>query len=246
VRLLDADWASYDRSSIRLVLHAAAACPVPIKWRIMDVFPPGTVWELYGATEAMGTVISPGEWMLKPGSVGRAFPGLTVRVLDDDAKDAAPGEVGTIYLSTFAGAGFSYKGDDEKTAAAYHEGFVTVGDLGHLDEHGYLFIADRRTDLIVSGGVNIYPAEVESALAADPDVLDSAVIGLPDERMGQRVHAIVEVRPGSGATEASILARLEVRLADFKRPRTMELVAALPREPNGKVLKWQLREERAR
>ncbi len=246
VRLLDADWASYDRSSIRLVLHAAAACPVPIKWRIMDVFPPGTVWELYGATEAMGTVISPGEWMLKPGSVGRAFPGLTVRVLDDDGKDAAPGEIGTIYLSTFAGAGFSYKGDDEKTAAAYHEGFVTVGDLGHLDEHGYLFIADRRTDLIVSGGVNIYPAEVESALAADPDVLDSAVIGLPDERMGQRVHAIVEVRPGSGATEASILAHLEVRLADFKRPRTMELVVALPREPNGKVLKWQLREERAR
>jgi long-chain acyl-CoA synthetase len=244
VRLLDAEWARYDRSSIRLVLHAAAPCPVPVKWQIMDVFPPGTVWELYGATEAMGTVISPGEWMLKPGSVGRAFPGLTVRVLDQGGKDAAPGEIGTIYLSTFAGSGFSYKGDDEKTAAAYRDGFVTVGDLGHLDEHGYLFIADRRTDLIVRGGVNIYPAEVESALAADPEVMDSAVIGLPDERMGQRVHAVVELRPGSPATEETILAGLAQRLADFKLPHTIELVDALPREPNGKVLKWQLREER--
>ncbi len=244
VRLLEADWRSHDRSSIRLVIHAAAACPVPLKWRILEVFPRGTVWELYGATEAMGTVISPGEWLLKPGSVGRPFPGLEVRILDEEGRQLPPGEIGTIYVSTFPGASFAYRGDEEKTAAARRDGFVTVGDLGHLDAHGYLFIADRRTDLIITGGVNVYPAEVENALAADPDVADSAVIGLPDERMGQRVHAIVELRRGAAADAEAISARLADRLADFKRPRTYEFVDTLPRQPNGKVLKWQLRRER--
>jgi long-chain acyl-CoA synthetase len=245
VRILEADWQHYDTSSIRLLIHAAAMCPVPLKWRILDVFPRGTVWELYGATEAMGTVISPGEWIMKPGSVGRPFPGLSVRVLDDAGHVAAPGEVGTIFVSQFPGARFSYRGDEEKTEAAYRDGFVTVGDLGHLDEHGYLYIADRRTDLILSGGVNIYPAEVENALAADPDILDSAVIGLPDERMGQVVHAVIELRDGAAPDSAAILERLSVHLADFKRPRTIEFVDRLPREPNGKVLKRKLQEARA-
>ncbi|HEY2563438.1 MAG TPA: AMP-binding protein [Acidimicrobiales bacterium] len=245
VRILEADWAAFDRSSIRLLIHAAAPCPVPLKLRIMEVFPRGTIWELYGATEAMGTVISPGEWLFKPGSVGRPFPGLSVRVLDEDGHPAPPGEVGTIYISSFPGAAFSYRGDPDKTAAAYRDGFATVGDLGHLDEHGYLFIADRRTDLILSGGANIYPAEVENALAADPDVVDSAVIGLPDERMGQRVHAIIELRPGAVPDAKVILDRLSESLADFKRPRTIEFVDTLPREPNGKVLKRRLQAERA-
>ena len=245
VRILEADWAAFDRSSIRLLIHAAAPCPVPLKLRIMEVFPRGTIWELYGATEAMGTVISPGEWLFKPGSVGRPFPGLSVRVLDEDGHPAPPGEVGTIYISSFPGAAFSYRGDPEKTAEAYRDGFATVGDLGHLDEHGYLFIADRRTDLILSGGANVYPAEVENALAADPDVVDSAVIGLPDERMGQRVHAIIELRPGVAPDASVILDRLSESLADFKRPRTIEFVDTLPREPNGKVLKRQLQAERA-
>jgi long-chain acyl-CoA synthetase len=245
VRILETEWARYDTSSVRLLIHAAAMCPVHLKWRILDVFPPGTVWELYGATEAMGTVISPGEWLLKPGSVGRPFPGLSIRVLDEAGHPAAPGEVGTIYVSQFPGAKFSYRGDDEKTEAAYREGYVTVGDLGHLDEHGYLYIADRRTDLILSGGVNIYPAEVENALAADPDVIDSAVIGLPDERMGHVVHAVVELRAGATPDAALILERLSVHLADFKRPRTIEFVDELPREPNGKVLKRKLQEERS-
>ena len=244
VRILEADWAAYDTSSIRLLIHAAAMCPVPLKWRILEVFPRGTVWELYGATEAMGTVISPGEWILKPGSVGRPFPGLSVRVMNDAGEQTAPGEVGTIYLSQFPGARFSYRGDVEKTEAAYRDNFVTVGDLGHLDEHGYLYIADRRTDLILSGGVNIYPAEVENALAADPDVLDSAVIGLDDERMGQRVHAVIELRDGVTADPVAILERLSLHLADFKCPRTIEFVDRLPREPNGKVLKRRLRDER--
>jgi len=245
VRILETEWAKYDTSSIRLLIHAAAMCPVHLKWRILDVFPPGTVWELYGATEAMGTVISPGEWILKPGSVGRPFPGLSIRVLDEAGLPVAPGEVGTIFVSQFTGAKFSYRGDDEKTEAAYRDGYVTVGDMGHLDEQGYLFIADRRTDLILSGGVNIYPAEVENALAADPDVIDSAVIGLPDERMGHVVHAVVELRAGVTPDAAVILERLSVHLADFKRPRSIEFVDELPREPNGKVLKRKLQEERS-
>jgi long-chain acyl-CoA synthetase len=245
VRILESDWTKHDTASIRLVLHAAATCPVALKWRILEVFPRGTVWELYGATEAMGTVISPGEWILKPGSVGRPFPGLTVRVLDDRGRPTPPGEIGTIYVSQFPGAHFSYRGDAAKTEAAYHDDFVTVGDLGHLDEQGYLFIADRRTDLIVSGGVNIYPAEVENALAEDPDVVDAAVFGLPDARMGQRVHAVVELRSGATPDETALLERLSAHLADFKRPRTFEFVARLPREPNGKVLKRRLQEERA-
>ncbi len=244
VRLLDAEWSRYDRSSVRLVIHAAAPCPLSVKWRILGVFPPGTVWELYGATESMGSVISPGEWMLKPGSVGRPFPGLHIRVLDGSGDPLPPGEIGTIYVSTFPGSKFSYRGDSDKTASAYREGYVTVGDLGHLDEHGYLYIADRRTDLIIRGGVNIYPAEVESALAEDPDVGDAAVIGLPDERMGHRVHAIVELRPGVDPDSGAILGRLSERLADYKRPSSIEFVEALPREPNGKVLKHRLQEER--
>ncbi|HMD46133.1 MAG TPA: AMP-binding protein [Acidimicrobiales bacterium] len=244
VRILEADWKRRDRSSLRMVLHAAAMCPVPVKWRILEVFPPGTLWEFYGATEGMGTIISPGEWLFKPGSVGRPFPGLHVKVLGDDGNETPPGEVGGIYISPMGGYRFSYRGDPEKTANAYRDGYFTAGDLGWIDEDGYLYIADRRTDLIVSGGVNIYPAEVESALVEDPDVTDAAVIGLPDERMGQRVHAIVEMRPGAVPDEEALVARLAERLADYKRPRTIEFVAQLPREPTGKVRKHQLREAR--
>ncbi len=244
VRILEADWASFDRSSMRMVIHSAAGCPEPVKWRILEVFPPNTVWELYGATEAMGTVISPGEWLCKPGSVGRPFPGISVRILDDDGRGVAAGHVGTIYVSPFGGTPVTYRGDPDKTAAAQRDGFVTVGDLGHLDADGYLYIADRRTDLIVRGGVNVYPAEVESALAADPDVVDSAVIGLPDDRMGQRVHAIVEIHPGAAPDAEAILGRLASVLADFKRPRTIEFVDELPREANGKILKRRLQTER--
>lgn len=244
IRILEADWQSFDLSSVRKVQHAAAPCPVAVKRRIMDVFPPGTVWEYYGASEGMATVISPEEWLQKPGSVGRPFPGLTVRILDDAGNELPTGEVGVIYVSAFAGRGFEYHNDPEKTGAAWRDGCFTVGDMGWLDEDGYLFLADRRTDLILSGGVNIYPAEVESALVEEPDVVDAAVFGLPDERMGQRVHAVVELRPGVPRDESELRRRLAGRLADFKLPRTIEFVDELPREPNGKVLKARLRQKR--
>ncbi len=139
---------------------------------------------------------------------------------------------------------FEYHNAVDKTAATWRGDFYTVGDLGSLDEDGFLYIADRRVDLVISGGVNIYPAEIEGVLAEHPDVVDSAVFGLPDEKMGQKVHALVELRPGATVTEETLLAFLGERLAKFKLPRSIELVAELPREPSGKVLKRQLRDER--
>ncbi len=245
IRILEVDWKSRDRSSVRKVLHAAAPCPVSVKQQIMEVFPPGAVWEYYGASEGMVSVISPEEWTTKPGSVGRPFPGLRVQIRGEDGRELRTGEVGEIYVSAFPGPHFEYHNAPEKTAQAWDGDLFTVGDLGYLDEDGYLFLADRRTDLILSGGVNIYPAEVEAALVEDTDVVDAAVVGLPDERMGQRVHAIVELRPGAKADADALVERLSDRLADYKRPRTVEFVDELPREPNGKVLKAKLREERA-
>jgi long-chain acyl-CoA synthetase len=245
IRILEADWARFDRSSIRMILHSAAPCPVALKWRTMEVFPPGTLWELYGATEGLGTLIAPGEWMLKPGSVGRPFPGLQVRILDDHGTPVPAGEVGGIYVSPLGGYEFRYRGDPQKTAQAHRDGFFTAGDMGWLDEDGFLFIADRRTDLIVSGGINIYPAEIEAALAEDPDIVDSTVIGLPDERMGQRVHALVVTRPGVAGDESAILHRLAGRLAPFKRPRTIEFLPEVPRDQAGKVHRRELVDQRA-
>jgi long-chain acyl-CoA synthetase len=245
VRIVQADWRSYDLSSVRKILHAAAPCPVALKRRVMEVFPPGSVWEYYGASEGMASVISPEEWLAKPGSVGKPFPGLQVRILDDEGKELPPGEVGTVYVSTTPSARFEYHNAPEKTAAAWRDGFFTVGDMGWLDEDGYLFLADRRSDLIITGGVNVYPAEVEQAFMEEADVVDIAVIGLLDEEMGQRVHAIVEMRPGVRQDPGELLARVSRRLARFKLPRTIEFVDELPREPNGKVLKNRLREERS-
>lgn len=244
VRLLEVDWQAFDRSSVRKILHAAAPCPVAVKRRIMEVFPEGSIWEYFGMSEGFATTISPEEWLAKPGSVGRPFPGVCVQIMSEDGEVLGPGQVGTIYVSSLPGHRFSYYKAPEKTAEAWREGFFTVGDMGHLDEDGYLFLADRRVDLILSGGVNIYPAEVEQALAEHPDVVDSAVFGLPDERMGQRVHALVEVRPGAPRDEAALLDFLSGRLAKFKLPRQVEFLDELPREPSGKVLKRQLRDER--
>jgi long-chain acyl-CoA synthetase len=244
VRILEVDWTAYDRSSVRKILHAAAPCPVPVKRKIMEVFPPGSVWEYFGMSEGFVSLISPDDWLAKPGSVGRPMQGIAVKILDEDGNELAPGEVGYIYVSALSGFRFEYHNAADKTAATWRGDYYTVGDLGYVDEDGFLFIADRRVDLVISGGVNIYPAEIEGALAEHPDVVDSAVFGLPDEKMGQRVHALVEVRPDATVTEDALLAFLGERLAKFKLPRSVELVGELPREPSGKVLKRQLRDER--
>jgi long-chain acyl-CoA synthetase len=244
VRILEVDWTRYDRSSVRKILHAAAPCPIPVKRKIMDVFPPGSIWEYFGMSEGFVSLISPSDWLAKPGSVGAPMPGISVKILDDDGSELPPGEVGYIYVSALSGFRFEYHNAADKTAATWRGDFYTVGDLGSVDEDGFLSIADRRVDLVISGGVNIYPAELEGVLADHPDVVDSAVFGLPDEKMGQRVHALVELRPGVSTTEETLLAFMSEHLAKFKLPRSIELIEELPREPSGKVLKRQLREER--
>jgi long-chain acyl-CoA synthetase len=246
VRILEADWAAYDRSSVRKILHAAAPCPIPVKRKIMEVFPPGSIWEYFGMSEGFVSAISPDDWLSKPGSVGTPMDGITVEILDEDGNALPPGDVGYIYVSALSGFRFEYHNAADKTAATWRDDFYTVGDLGWLDEDGFLFIADRRVDLVISGGVNIYPAEIEGALAEHPEVVDAAVFGLPDAAMGQRVHALVELRPDSKLDKEALLAFLGERLAKFKLPRSIEFVDELPREPSGKVLKRQLREERMR
>lgn len=241
LELPDAERARRDLSSVRKILHAAAPCPPDVKRRIMRVFPPGSVWEFYGATEGPGTIISPDEWLQRPGSVGRPWPGVTVSILDDDGNAVPPGTIGTIYLSSPGGRKFAYHNDAEKTAAAFRGDRFTVGDLGWLDDAGYLFIADRRTDMVITGGVNVYPAEIEAALIAHPDVVDAAVFGIPDARWGHAVHAVVEPRRGAVLTAETVTAWCRERLADYKCPRTVEFIAELPRDPNGKVLKRHLR-----
>src|SRR5262249_25761754 len=186
--------AAHDLSSVRKILHAAAPCPPEVKRRIMQVFPPDTIWEFYGASEGPGTIISPSEWLQRPGTVGRPWPGVTVQGVDDDGREPAWGEAGTTHLSTLGSRIFSYHNAPEKTAAAFRGDFFTVGDMGWLDDAGYLYIADRRTDMVISGGVNIYPAEIEATLLAHPHVVDAPVFGGPDERGGECPPAVVHAR----------------------------------------------------
>jgi long-chain acyl-CoA synthetase len=242
IRILEQDWRSFDLSSIRLIIHAAATCPEELKRRMMAALPPGTLWEYYGSIEGSFSIISPGEWTLRPGSVGRPMPGVRTVILDDDGRSLPSGEIGTIYSSGLPGWTFEYFKDPEKTSDAWREGLFTAGDVGWMDEDGYLYIADRRTDLIISGGVNIYAAEVEGALMDLPGVVDVAVFGIPDEAMGQVVHAVVEARDPPRMHADTVLRGLEGALAKYKWPRSFEFVRELPREPSGKVKKFEMRE----
>ena len=233
---------AYDLSSLRVVLHAAAPCPVPVKHRIMDVFPEGSVWEYYGASEGGGTSISPDEWRRKPGSVGRPFPGNEFRVLDDDGAEQPAGETGVLWVRT-ATSSFEYHNDPEKTARTYRDdGWFSVGDMGYIDADGYIYITDRKSDMVISGGVNIYPREVENALYESPDVVDCAVFGIADEQWGESLVAVVQRRAGSDLDADGVVQWVRDRLADYKKPRFVEFVDELPRDPNGKVVKRTLRD----
>ncbi len=232
----------YDVSSLRHVLHAAAPCPVDVKRRMFDWWGP-VIYEYYGATEGGGTLAKPDEWLRFPGTVGKAWEGHEVRVLDDEGKECSPGQVGTVYLKLMGD--FAYKGDEKKTREGRRGEFFTVGDVGYLNEEGFLFLCDRKIDMIISGGVNIYPAEVEAALFEHPKVGDAAVFGIPDEEWGEQVKAVIE--PAAGATagaelERELLEHCRDRLAKYKCPRTVDFVEAMPRDPNGKLYKRKLRD----
>ena len=231
----------FDLSSLRLVVHAAAPCPIPLKRAFMEFVGAEKVWEYYGASEGGGTVISPDEWLAHPGSVGRPFPGNEFAILDDDGNVLPAGEVGTVYARP-AGSSFEYHNAPDKTENAHHDGFFTVGDAGYLDDDGYLFLTDRKSDMVISGGVNIYPREIEECLFRNPAVIDCAVLGVPDAEWGEVLYAIVQPAPGSDLDEGAVVGWVRDHLADYKRPRVVELVDLLPRDPNGKVRKPKLRE----
>ena len=206
---------------LRLLAHAGAACPEPLKRRALAAFPAGSVWEFYGATEGQFTVCSPEEWEARPGTVGRARPDR--RLTTDDE--------GQVWCHVPPYARFEYWRDPERTAAAWRGDAFTVGDLGRLDDDGYLFLDGRRDDLVISGGVNVYPAEVEAALAHMPGIVEVAVFGAPDERWGQRVCAAIvgDVAP------ADVVAYARERLAAYKCPKDVYRVDALPMTSTGKV-----------
>ena len=246
VRLLDLPEqtrANYDVSSLRNMIHGAAPCPQEVKHKMIDWWG-DTIQEYYAATEGGGTIITAKEWQAKPGSVGLPWPGSEIRIYDDEANQLGVGQVGTVYMS-LALSDFEYKGDSAKTKANRIDNFFTVGDLGELDADGYLFLRDRKSDMIISGGVNIYPAEIEGELINHPKVADVAVFGIPNADWGEEIKAVVQLHPTespSPETAAEILEWAATRMAKFKLPRTVDFTEELPREPNGKLIKRKLRD----
>jgi long-chain acyl-CoA synthetase len=236
----------YDVSSLRHVIHGAAPCSPEVKRRMIEWFGP-VLDEYYASTEGVGgTIIFSDEWLRKPGSVGKARGTTTIVVMDEEGNILPAGQVGTIYSTTPGREPFEYFKDPEKTAKSRQGQFRTVGDVGYLDEDGYLFLSDRKSDMIISGGVNIYPAEIESVLITHPRVADVAVFGVPNPEWGEEVKAVVELLPGSPAEpdsmRADILGFLGGRIARYKLPRSIDFVEALPRDPNGKLYKRRLRD----
>ena len=235
--------AAADVSSVRRVIHAAAPCPIDLKRRLLGWLGP-VVYEYYGATEGGGTIAKPDDWLAHPGTVGSPWPGGGVKILDDDGNELPPGTVGTVYLKVMGGD-FRYKDDPEKTAGSRAGEYFTVGDVGELDEDGFLYLRDRKIDMIISGGVNIYPAEVEAALLSHPAVGDVAVFGIPHDEWGEEVRAVVEPAAGYDASDAlaeELLAHCRAELAKYKCPRAIDFTDAMPRDPNGKLYKRRLRD----
>lgn len=236
--------AKYDVSSLRSMVHGAAPCPEETKRRMLEWWGP-TVTEYYAATEGGGTVISGAEWLRKPGSVGKAWPWSVIKVLSEaDGSELPPGEAGLVYMQ-MGGSSFEYHHDKAKTDEARVGNLFTVGDIGHLDEDGYLYLHDRRSDLILSGGVNIYPAEIENVLVTHPKVADVAVFGIPHADWGQEVKAVVQPADGiegDADLTAELLAFAATQLAKYKMPRTIDYLPELPRDPNGKLYKRKLRD----
>lgn len=233
----------YDLSSLHSVVHSAAPCPRHVKQAMLDWWGP-VVWETYGGMEGAATIAKPRRWLEKPGTVGRAVRGVRLSILDDDGKELGPNQIGHIYYETEGG--FSYLRDAELTQQAHRGNLFTIGDIGYLDDDGYLFIQDRAKDMIISGGVNIFPAEIESVLLNHPAVYDVGVIGVPDEDWGEQVLAVVQLKPEfepSDELAGELLAHCEQHLAAYKRPRRIEFRADLPRTDAGKLYKRQLRDE---
>ncbi len=232
----------YDMSSLHHIIHAAAPCPADVKRAMIEWWGP-VIYEFYGSTESGAvTFANSRDALKKPGTVGRISPGAELRFVGDDGKVLPQGEIGEIYSRIATNPDFTYHNKPEKRAEIELEGFITSGDVGYIDEDGYVFICDRKRDMVISGGVNIYPAEIEAALHALPGVHDCAVFGIPDEEFGEALMAVVEPQPGVTLDVADIRARLKKSLADYKVPKHVEIQSQLPREDSGKIFKRRLRD----
>jgi long-chain acyl-CoA synthetase len=235
---------SYDVSSLRHMIHAAAPCPPDVKRQMIEWWG-NAVDEYYAASEGGGTLVTAEQWLKKPGTVGKPWPVSEIAIFDDDGhRIEEPNAIGTVYMSMQRGD-FEYYKDKDKTEKNRIGSFFTVGDVGYLDDDGYLFLCDRKADMIISGGANIYPAEIEGVLLSHPKVADAAVFGVPDEDWGEQVKAVIEPSPGAIADKAvaeDILAFCAGRLARFKTPKSIDFIDEMPRDPNGKLYKRKLRD----
>ncbi len=242
LKLDDETRAGYDVSSVEWILHTAAPCPEWAKRAMIDWFGP-VIYEMYGASEGAGPAICDShEWLAHPGTVGRASGRIEYSIVDDDGNDLPPGEIGTIYCRRTDGAP-EYYGDPDKTESIrLPDGRFTVGDIGWMDDDGFLYLADRRVDLIITGGSNVYPAEIEAMLVEHPAIADVAVFGIPDPEWGQQIKAVLEPADGAVIDLDDVRAFAATRLASFKIPASFDVVDALPREAHGKLKKRLLRD----
>jgi len=232
----------YDLSSLRWIVHAAAPCPPEVKRAMIEWLGP-IVAEYYGGTETGPvTFCTSEEWLAHPGTVGRPIEGADVKILGAGGEELPAGQSGDVFMWLNVWPDFTYEGDDERRRSIERDGLVTCGDIGYIDEEGFLYLNDRRSDMVISGGVNIYPAEIEACLLALPGVRDCAVFGVPDEEFGEALAAHVELQDGARLSSEDVCAHVRSRLASYKTPRIVEFSDALPREDSGKIFKRRLRE----
>ena len=242
LRLPDEVKAKYDLSSLVHVIHGAAPCPPEAKKRMIEWWGP-VIFEYYGSTEAgIVTIANSADALAKPGTVGRPLDGTIVRIYDDDGNVLPTGESGEIYMNMNDLSDFTYHNKDDKRAEIEMDGLVTNGDVGYQDEDGYLFLNDRKRDMIISGGVNIYPAEIEAALLDMPGVQDCAVFGIPHDEFGESVAAAIEPQPGAGLSADTVKEYLRAHISAYKVPREVTFHDAMPREDTGKIFKRKLRQ----
>jgi long-chain acyl-CoA synthetase len=242
LKLPDAMKQSFDLSSLEVVVHGAAPCTPDVKRAMIDWWGPVLV-EYYGGSETGAvTLCDSDEWLAHPGTVGAALDNTEVRIFDDSGRQIGPGEIGEIYMWNSSQPNFTYLGKPEMRREVEREGLVTCGDIGYMDEDGYLYLCDRKKDMVISAGVNIYPSEIEAALHGLPGVRDCAVFGIPDDDFGESLAAAIQLEDGVNLTSDAVKEYLRGRLAGFKIPRLIEFRTDLPREDSGKIFKRKLRE----